>query len=280
MTYMKNKTLKTIWIIIISLVILGNIAFYLYEVIYLKKLYTQNLFIMLAIVCLLFGTLIKVINGTKRKGLDYYESALAEELRFAFNNKPLQRKKLLCACRLYFESNYEKAMKYLVQLLDEIENDSDAVPIYFFMALCFTDDGLFNAAVGVYYQLLDVDPNHDVAHSNLGNLLIKKGDYENALIHYNKSIELNPKSYYAYNNRASYYFRVNDYENAIVDAEKALELKNNGVEAATLLTIIYALRGDEENKKKYYHIAIISGKNPTDLNEAIQLYLSEQNKPL
>ena len=148
------------------------------------------------------------------------------------------------------------------------------------MALCFTDDGLVNEAIKVYCYLLDLDPNHAVAHSNLGNLLIQKGDYENALIHYNKSIELDPKNYHAYHNRASYYFRVNDYENAIVDAVKALELKNNGVEAATLLTIIYALQGDEENKKKYYHIAVISGKNPIDLNEAIQLFLSEQNKPL
>ena len=59
------------------------------------------------------------------------------------------------------------------------------------------------------------------------------------------------------------------------DAKQALAIKNKGVEAAGLLTIIYALHGDEENKKKYYHIAITSGKKPEDLNAAIQHYLAE-----
>ena len=30
----------------------------------------------------------------------------------------------------------------------------------------------------------------------------------------------------------------------------------------------------EENKKKYFHIAITSGKKPDDLNAAIRYYLS------
>ena len=58
---------------------------------------------------------------------------------------------------------------------------------------------------------------------------------------------------------------------------RSLEIKNNGVEAASLLTVIYALTNDDENKKKYYHIAITSGRHPEELNEAIQFYLNENN---
>ena len=36
-------------------------------------------------------------------------------------------------------------------------------------------------------------------------------------------------------------------------------------------------KNDEENKKKYFHIAITSGKNPDELNEAIQFYLNENS---
>ena len=94
---------------------------------------------------------------------------------------------------------------------------------------------------------------------------------------YEFSIEVNPENYFAYVNRANYYFRIEEYDNAIVDAKQALKIKNNGKEAASLLTIIYALQNDEENKKKYYHISITSGKRPEEMNEALKYYLSEQN---
>ena len=188
-------------------------------------------------------------------------------------------KKLLCACRLYNESNYRKALKYLFQLLREVEFERDSIPVLLFIALCYTDAGINSEAIKVYYDLLKIDPDNPQVHSNLGGLYIDEGDFETALKHYNKSIELKPDNYFAYINRANYYFRKKEYNNAIIDAKQALEFKNNGVEAAGLLTIVYALQGDEENKKKYYHIAIASGKNPTDLNEAIQFYLTEQNIP-
>ncbi len=276
---MKKKSLNIIWIAVVILLIVGMVVFYLYDVIWVKTPYTKNLFRTIAIIFLLLGTLLKLINGSGRNSLEIYEKAYANELGFAFKNKPFQRKKLLCACRLYDESNYRKALKYLFQLLREVEFERDSIPVLLFIALCYTDAGVTSEAIKVYYDLLKIDSNNPQVHSNLGRLFIEEGDFETALKHYNKSIELKPDNYFAYINRANYYFRKNEYNNAIIDAKQALEFKNNGVEAAGLLTIIYALQGDEENKKKYYHIAITSGKNPADLNEAIQFYLSEQNIP-
>lgn len=276
---MKRKTSNVIWIAVVILLIVGVAAFYLYDVIWVKTPYTKNLFRAIAIIFLLLGTLLKLINGSGRNSLEMYEKAYENELGYAFKNKPFQRKKLLCACRLYDESNYRKALKYLFQLLREAEFERDSIPVLLFIALCYTDAGATSEAIKVYYDLLKIDSNNPLVHSNLGGLFIDEGDFETALKHYNKSIELKPDNYFAYINRANYYFRKNEYNNAIVDAKQALEFKNNGVEAAGLLTIIYALQGDEENKKKYYHVAITSGKNPADLNEAIQFYLSEQNIP-
>ena len=276
---MKRKNSNTIWIAVIILLMVGIIAFYLYDVIWLKNPYTKNLFRTAAIVCLLLGTLVKLIYGSGRKSLEVYEKAYANELGYAFKNKPFQRKKLLCACRLYDESNYGKALKYLFQLLQEVEFERDSVPVLLFIALCYTDAGVTEEAIKVYYELLKIDPKNSQVHSNLGGLFIQEGDFETALKHYNKSIEFNPKNYFAYLNRANYYFRINEFENAISDAKQALEFKNNGVEAASLLTVIYALQGDEENKKKYYHISITSGEKPEDLNEAISYYLHEKSIP-
>ena len=276
---MKRKRSNMIWIAIVILLLLGIVAFYLYDVIFLKRPYTDRLFRMLASVFLLLGTLVKLVNIPGRKGLEFYEKAYENELGYAFKNKPLQRKKLLCACRLYNESNYRKALKYLFQLLRETEFERDAIPVLLFIALCYTDAGVPGEAIKVYYDLLKIDPKNARVHSNLGGLFIAEGDFETALKHYNKSIELKPENYYAYVNRANYYFRINEYDNAITDAKQALEFKNNGAEAASLLTIVYALLGDEESKKKYYHLSLTAGKKPEELNEAIRYFLSEQNIP-
>lgn len=139
------------------------------------------------------------------------------------------------------------------------------------------DAGHTEDAIRVYYDLLKIEPNNARVHSNLGAQLMNYGDFEAALSHYNKSIEINPNNYFAYNNRANYYFRINEYDNAVNDAKKALEIKNNGVEAASLLAIIFALTGDEENKKKYFHIAITSGRHPDELNAAIEFFLNENS---
>lgn len=276
---MKRNIAKTICIVVIILLIAGIIGFYLYDVLWLKTPYTKNLFRTIAIIVLSSGTLLKLINGSGRKRLEVYEKAYANELGSAFKDKPLQRKKLLCACRLYDESNYRKALKYLHSLLREVEYYKDSVPVLLFIALCYTDLRISGEAIKAYYELLKIDPYNPQVHSNLGGLFISEGEFETALMHYNRAIELKPDHYYAYVNRANYYFRIYEYDNAILDAKKALEIKNNGAEAASLLTIIYALLGDEENKKKYYHISIAAGKKPKDLNAAIQYFLNEQKIP-
>ena len=274
---MKRKTLNIIFIVIVILFILAVVALYLYDVIWMKTHFTQNLFRTLSIVIILTLTLIRLIFGQGRKSLEIFERAYEKELGAAFQNAPFQRKKLLCACRLYNESNYSKALKYLFELLHKASSERDAGPVLFFIALCYTDAGFNNEAIEAYYRLLMIDANNAQVHSNLGILFVAEGDYEMALQHYNKSIEIEPKNYYAYVNRANYYFRIDEYDSAISDAKQALQYKNNGMEAASLLTIIYALKDDAKNKKHYYHISITSGKNPKELDNAIAFYLSEKD---
>ena len=271
-----KKTSRYILSVVVVLLILGIVGFYLYDALVLKTAFSKNIFRLLSVAFLLLGTLVRLQNPGNRKSLAFYEKAYEKELSGAFLNAPFLRKKLLCACRLYNECNYRKALKYLYQLLKDAEQKEDACAVLLFIALCYTDAHLPEEAIKVYSELLRMDPQNALAHSNMGFVYIELGKFEEAHACYDKAIACKPDHYYGYVNRANYYFRMEGYDNAISDAKQALEIKNNGVEAAGLLTIIYALQGDEENKKKYYHIAITSGKSPEDLNEAIQYYLSEK----
>lgn len=272
---MKNKIVKAICVTLVILLILAMVAVYFYEVLVLKVPYTENLLRSLMVVCAGVGTLIKLCAGTGRKSLLVYEKAYADEIGTAFKNEPRLRKKLLCACRFYNESNYKKALKNLYDLLREAEISKDKVPVLIFIALCYTDANLPQEAIKAYNELLRIDPGNAQAHSNLGMLYVHAGDFAQALAHYDRAVELKPDHYYAYSNRANYYFRIQDIDAAVADARKALEIKNNGREAAALLAIIYALQGDEENRKKYFHVAIASGQDPHELKQAIEYYKNE-----
>ena len=275
---MKRTGLNIALIVLIVLMIVGIIGFYLYDVIYNHTNITEHLFRTLAVVFALLGTLVRLIAGKGRKSLDIYEKHYQKELGAAFYDRPLLRKKLLCACRLYNENKYGKALKYLYQLLQEAGSRNDGIPVLLFIALCYDDAGAPAEAIKAYLAILEQEDTNPQVHSNLGALYIKKGDFEAALYHYNKSIQYDSENYYAYVNRANYYFRMDEMNLAVEDAQKALSIKNNGAEAASLLTIIYALQEDEENKKKYYHMAITSGKNPDDLNAAIAYFLNEKQE--
>ena len=92
---MKRKTVNVILAVLIIAVIASLIAFYLYDVFYKKTPYDENLFRTLAVVFMLLGTLVRLLGTKGRKSLDIYEKAYADEIGYAFKNKPFQRKKLL-----------------------------------------------------------------------------------------------------------------------------------------------------------------------------------------
>lgn len=257
------------------LLIAGIAGFYLYDVIWLGTPFTKNLFRTLLLIAMLLCTLIRIVNGFGRRSLDEYERIYEKELGYAFKNKPFLRKQLVCACRYYNESNYRKALKTLFRLYKKAESERDGVPILLFIAVCYSDMGLEDVAIKFYYKLLEFDPSHAQAHSNLGCLFMSIGENEMAIRHFDASIEFDPAFQNAFSNRATCYFRMNDFESAIADAKRALELKNNHREAANLLAIMYAMQGDEDNKRKYYHIAITSGADPEKLDSTIERFMHE-----
>ncbi len=276
---MKRKTLKILYIALVLVLIAAVIALYLYEVLYVKKPYTENLFRAVLIVVSLLIALYKVVTGYGRKPLRLYESLYAKEIGDAFGRDSRKRRKLLCACRFYDEGKNKKAVKTLFELRKVAKGKNEHVSILLFIALCYTKSGFNAEAIKAYDELLTLDPNHAQAHSNLGARWMAEGDFQKALQYYHRSIELRPNYYAAYVNRANCYFYQGEFDNAIVDAKQALEYKNNGHEAASLLAIIYALQGDEGKKQRYYHISVSSGKDPRELSNAIQYYLNERHIP-
>ena len=268
---------RIIGCVIVALAMLAVIGLYVYEVVFLKKPYTENLTRVLAIFVGLIGTMVKLFAGkTRRQPLEFYSKQYDEEIRYAFKDNKLARKKLLCALRLYNENNFKKAIKYLTELTKEIKNEHDAYAVYLFAAICYSDCGIHNEAIKIYYQLLNHVPNNSTIHNNLSHEHMKDGNFDLAMQHIDEALRIDPYSYITYVNKANCYFYQYKLDETIENALKALELKNNDTNSSGLLTLAYSLKGDKENAEKYFRIAVSNGKNPKDLNEAIEFYTTER----
>lgn len=268
--------MKKVWSIIIALAAVCAVGLYIFDIVYNKTPYLDHLFKVLVIVLGSLSAIIRLNTNTKRQSLEFYEGQYSEEIGNAFADRPILRKKLLCAIRLYNENSLKKALKYLTQLKKNIKYTDDAEAIYLFAALSFSDAGLYEDAIMVYNSLLKIQPRNPRNYSNMGLLYSAMGKDDKAMEHYLTAIRVDENYAQAYNNAANLFFKESKYESAIRYAEKALLLKSDLYTASGLLAIIYALLGDEEAKKKYFHMAVASGKNPDDLSRAIKIYLKEK----
>lgn len=275
------KKSKIIGCVVIVLAMLAVIGLYVYEVVFLKKPYTENLTRFLAIFVGLVGTMVKLFAGnTRRRPLEFYSKQYDEDIRYAFKNNKIARKKLLCAIRLYNENNYKKAIKYFTQLTKDIQNEHDAYAVHVFAAICFSECGIHNEAIKIYYQLLEYMPNNATVHNNLSHEHMEDGNFDLAMQHIDEALRIDPYSHTTYINKANCFFYQYKLDETIENAKKALELKNNDTNSAGLLAIVYSLKNDKENSEKYFRIAVNNGKNPKDINDAIEFYATERSEIL
>ena len=184
---------------------------------------------------------------------------------------------MLCAVRLYNEDNNEKALKYLIDLKQRARTGEDHYAIDLFAALCFTDMELYEQSIQIYQHIISKGNANSRIFSNLGQVLLKTGEYQKALCNYEKALEYDRDNAFAYNNIAQAHFQMHELEKAISFAKKALDINPKMHQSSALLAIIYAILSDKENAGKYYHIAISSGRNPNELKEAIVYYRTAQN---
>ncbi len=256
------------------LLILAVVGYYVYEVAFLAVPFQQNLFRAIIIVAGLIMTMVKLASGTagKSRSLAFYEKMYAEETAGTFENSPALRKKLMKGIRLFQENQPGKALKIFVSLTDKCETRADFRAVYLFHALSLTSVGNHYGAIEVYEKAVRLVPDYGRFYSNLGFAYTQIKNTEKAIENYELALEFNPDHAPAHSNLSNIYFEQSRFDEAIAHAEKALASQPSFYQASTLLAIIYSVNGDEENAKKYFHMAISSGQNPADLKNAIEFY--------
>ncbi|MBK6985926.1 MAG: tetratricopeptide repeat protein [Bacteroidetes bacterium] len=86
-------------------------------------------------------------------------------------------------------------------------------------------NGNYDLAFKYLKQSISLDSNNCRAYAELGNVFAMSGDYNNALINYNRSISLDKTNPYPYNSKGALYYQFSNVDSlAILNFNKALSL--------------------------------------------------------
>eukprot|EP00768_Dysnectes_brevis_P003605 gnl/Dysnectes_brevis/2564_a3088_1084.p1 GENE.gnl/Dysnectes_brevis/2564_a3088_1084~~gnl/Dysnectes_brevis/2564_a3088_1084.p1 ORF type:complete len:1094 (+),score=293.61 gnl/Dysnectes_brevis/2564_a3088_1084:42-3284(+) len=112
-----------------------------------------------------------------------------------------------------------------------LEANPNHAPALSNLGLLFRRQGRYQEALSHYMRAIKANPRFAEAYSNVGNFLKLQGDYRKALQYYNRAISLKPSFSDAYGNRAGVYKDTFQYGKALQDYQKCLELNPNANDA-------------------------------------------------
>ncbi|SMC60578.1 Tetratricopeptide repeat-containing protein [Desulfocicer vacuolatum DSM 3385] len=107
-----------------------------------------------------------------------------------------------------------------------------------------------------FNSALNLDPELEGIHSNMGVAWYYKGDYEKAIAEYGKEIEKHPENHSAFFNRAIAWVELKEYENALRDLQSVLMIKPDEYWAIAYQGDIYADTNNSELARKSYLAAM------------------------
>jgi tetratricopeptide (TPR) repeat protein len=108
----------------------------------------------------------------------------------------------------------------------------------------------------LFRHALRVTNNNYFIHNHLGAALLKQGNDQEALIHFNRSLEINPYYADAYCNIGVLLLRQDKYREAIPSFIAALKNKPHSVEALTNIGIVLGKYGKVKEAMDYFSEAI------------------------
>ena len=203
-----------------------------------------------------------------------YSKAYEEHIQGAFQDAPKLEKQFYDTLHFYNQNKPAKAISKLEKLRKECQNSKDLRAVTVFTALCLDDMQLFDKAINQYQAAISIRDSSSL-NSNMGLCYQKIGNYEDALVCYEKAMELDPKNAYAINNLSALHFRMGDYEEALAIAEDAIAVNAKMQQPLTTAAICCGILGNTEKYEKYYRQAVSNGADGKVIKEIIRNMDSE-----
>jgi tetratricopeptide (TPR) repeat protein len=109
----------------------------------------------------------------------------------------------------------------------------------------------------VHYQMaLEIKPDFAEAHNNLGNFLFQKGSVDEAIVHYQMALEINPDYAEAHYNLGNALLKMGNVDEAIAHLQKALQINPDYAEAHNNLGYALIQKGSVDEATAHFQKAL------------------------
>ena len=282
------KNNDTSYVIILTLEAIG-IALNFIEVLFNVKLNTlfiilKYLFaILIPIVVIIIEkrdiTLFELINISKAKMCILFEDEKkAKEILFKLidKNKESYKGHLLLAQIYEQEGGMRKAIDEYVQAIDLNKKDYES---YYKVSKLLNDLDKKDEAAQMLNNLLNKKPDMLEASELLGDILIEKEMFKEAVNVYQEALKYTPINYELYYNLGIAYTMLNDFQNAKMSYEKAAQLNSLSYNSKYSLAQIALIYKDLEEAEKRFLEAIEDEELSAEgYFELAKIYLIKRDK--
>ncbi|MBW1996048.1 MAG: tetratricopeptide repeat protein, partial [Deltaproteobacteria bacterium] len=143
-------------------------------------------------------------------------------------------------------------MKMRSELPTAVEQGSEKSDPLYLKAIELFNDNKDKEAVEALSTLIQSDPEHALAHNDLGAFYYWKGKKQEALFHFRKSVELNQENHTAQKNLADLYLELGKIDEAIEIFKKIIS--DNPDDTETLLAVADLLNsfGMQDDARSVY----------------------------
>jgi len=146
------------------------------------------------------------------------------------------------------------------------------------LGLALARRGDFEEAIVHYQRVLQIVPRHRKAYYNLGNALDAQGRLEEAIVHYSSALQLSPRYAAAHNNLGITLHKLGRFDEAVKHFSQALELETDFAEAHNNLGVTLAAQGKFKEAIAHYIKAVEIHKYYADAHNNLGVVLAKYGK--
>ena len=124
------------------------------------------------------------------------------------------------------------------------------------LGIALLKTGNVDEAMVHYQKALEIKPDFAEAHNNLGNFLFQKGSVDEAMVHYQKALEINPDYAEAHYNLGYALLKMGNVDEAIAHLQKALQINPDYAEAHNNLGYALIQKGSVDEATAHFQKAL------------------------
>ena len=139
----------------------------------------------------------------------------------------------------------QRASKIMKDVFDQKIESQTAV--HYFRGISYAIKGQYDQAISHYNQAIAIDPTFASAYTSRGVAYAQSGgQYDQAISDFSRAIEISPQFAKAYKDRGFAYYKKGQYDQAISDYGKAIEIHPKFADAHFNRAVAYYSKGEYE----------------------------------